>query len=135
MMVKKNVKRGLIIAGAIVGVILIISISYFAYFLSENSVYKVASGAMEPILKVNDGVIVDKTVPFDILEIDDIIVFLRPSGHDRTIIMRIVDITSNSEGEKIIRTKGDANVASIPGTDFPITEKEYIGRVSEILRP
>ena len=135
MMVKKNVKRGLIIAGAIVGVILIISISYLAYFLSENSVYKVASGAMEPILKVNDGVIVDKTVPFDILEIDDIIVFLRPSGHDRTIIMRIVDITSNSEGEKIIRTKGDANVASIPGTDFPITEKEYIGRVSEILRP
>lgn len=135
MMVKKNVKRGLIIAGAIVGVILIISISYLAYFLSENSVYKVASGAMEPILKVNDRVIVDKTVPFDILEIDDIIVFLRPSGHDRTIIMRIVDITSNSEGEKIIRTKGDANVASIPGTDFPITEKEYIGRVSEILRP
>jgi len=135
MMVEKNVKRGLIIAGAIVGVILIISISYLAYFLSENSVYKVASGAMEPILKVNDGVIVDKTVPFDILEIDDIIVFLRPSGHDRTIIMRIVDITSNSEGEKIIRTKGDANVASIPGTDFPITEKEYIGRVSEILRP
>jgi signal peptidase len=135
MMVKKNVKRGLIIAGAIVGVILIISISYLAYFLSENSAYKVASGAMEPILKVNDRVIVDKTVPFDILEIDDIIVFLRPSGHDRTIIMRIVDITSNSEGEKIIRTKGDANVASIPGTDFPITEKEYIGRVSEILRP
>ena len=134
-MVKKNVKRGIIIGGVVVGVILIISIGYLAYFLSQNSVYKVASGAMEPILKVNDGVIVDKTVPFDELEIDDIIVFLRPSGHDRTMIMRIVAITTDSEGEKIIRTKGDNNVASIPGTDFPITEKEYIGRVSEILRP
>jgi len=27
------------------------------------------------------------------------------------------------------RTKGDANPASIPGTDFPITENEYIGKV------
>ena len=134
-MVKKNVKRGIIIGGVIVGLILIISIGSVTYFLSQNSAYKVASGAMEPILKVNDRVIVDKTVPFDELEINDIIVFLRPSGHDRTIIMRIVDITTNSEGEKIIRTKGDANVASIPGTDFPITEKEYIGRVSEIFRP
>lgn len=77
----------------------------------------------------------DKTVGFDELEIDDIIVYLRPSGHDRTIIMRVVDITTDYEGEKIIRIKGDNNVASIPGTDFPITEKEYIGRVSEILRP
>ena len=134
-MVKKNVKRGIIIGGIVVGVILIISIGLVTSFLSQNSAYKIASGAMEPILKVNDSVIVDKTVPFDELEIDDIIVFLRPSGHDRTIIMRVVDITTDSEGEKIIRTKGDNNQASIPGTDFPITEKEYIGRVSEILRP
>jgi len=133
-LVQKNVKRGIIIGGVIVGAILIISTGYFAYFLSQNSVYKVVSGAMEPILKVNDAVIVDKTVPFDELEIDDIIAFLRPSGHDRIIIMRVVDITTDSEGEKIIRTKGDNNQASIPGTDFPITEKEYIGRVSEIIR-
>ena len=134
-MVKKNVKRGLIIAGIVVGVILIISIGSVTYFLSQNSAYRVASGAMEPFLKVNDRVIVDKTVPFDELEIGDVIVFLRPSGHDRTIIMRIVDEETNAEGEKIFRTKGDNNVASIPGTDYPITEKEYIGRVSEILRP
>ena len=93
-MVKKNVKRGIIIGGIVVGVILIISIGLVTSFLSQNSAYKIASGAMEPILKVNDSVIVDKTIPFDELEIDDIIVFLRPSGHDRTIIMRIVDFSS-----------------------------------------
>ncbi len=132
---KKNLKRGLIIAGIVIGGIIIVQIANLAYFLSENSVYKVASEGMEPILKVNDGVIVDMTVPFDTLEIDDIIVFLRPLGHDRTIITRIVEITTDSGEERIIRTKGDANNASIPGTDFPITEKEYIGRVSEILKP
>lgn len=132
---KKSPRCGLIIAGIVVGGIIILQIGYLAYFWSENSVYKVASEDMEPILKVNDGVIVDMTVPFDTLEIDDIIVFLKPSGHDRTMIMRIVEITIDSVDERIIRTKGDANNASIPGTDFPITEKEYIGRVSEILKP
>ena len=34
---------------------------------------------------------------------------------------------------KTIRTKGDANPASIPGTDFPITEEEYIGKVAYTL--
>jgi len=132
---KKSPRCGLIIAGIVVGGIIILQIGYLAYFWSENSVYKVASEDMEPILKVNDGVIVDMTVPFDTLEIDDVIVFLKPSGHDRTMIMRIVEITIDSVDERIIRTKGDANNASIPGTDFPITEKEYIGRVSEILKP
>ena len=32
-----------------------------------------------------------------------------------------------------IRTKGDANPASIPGTDFPITEEEYIGKVAYVI--
>ena len=132
---KKNLKRGLIIAGIVVGGIIIASTAFVAYFLIENTAYRITSSAMEPTLKVNDGVIVDKTVPFDALEVDDIIVFLRPSDHDRTIVMRIVDIFTNSEGEITIRTKGDANPASIPGTDFPITEKEYIGRVYDIIRP
>jgi len=132
---EKNLKRSLIISGIVVGGIIIASTAFVAYFLIENTAYRITSGAMEPTLKVNDAVMVDKTVPFDALEVDDIIVFLRPSGHDRTIVMRIVDISTNSEGERTIRTKGDANPASIPGTDFPITEKEYIGRVYDIIRP
>jgi signal peptidase len=34
---------------------------------------------------------------------------------------------------KTLRTKGDNNQASIPGTDFPITEKEYIGTVVHVV--
>jgi signal peptidase len=37
------------------------------------------------------------------------------------------------DSPKTIRTQGDANPGSIPGTDFPITEEEYIGKVAHIL--
>ena len=42
--------------------------------------------------------------------------------------MSIID-----DNPKTIRTQGDANPASIPGTDFPITEEEYIGKVEYTL--
>jgi len=34
---------------------------------------------------------------------------------------------------KTLRTKGDNNQASIPGTDFPITEQEYVGTVVHVI--
>ncbi|MGQ0637809.1 MAG: signal peptidase I, partial [Nitrososphaerota archaeon] len=33
------------------------------------------------------------------------------------------------EEPRIFMTKRDSNTSSIPGTDFPITEQEYIGKV------
>ncbi|TAK19724.1 MAG: signal peptidase I, partial [Nitrosarchaeum sp.] len=50
------------------------------------------------------------------------------SGHDRVIVHRVAAIIDDEP--KTIRTKGDANPASIPGTDFPITKEEYIGKVA-----
>jgi signal peptidase len=47
------------------------------------------------------------------------------------IVHRVVSITDDDP--KTLRTKGDNNVASIPGTDFPITEKEYIGKVEYVI--
>ncbi len=47
------------------------------------------------------------------------------------IVHRVVSITDDDP--RTLRTKGDNNVASIPGTDFPITEKEYIGKVEYIV--
>ena len=35
--------------------------------------------------------------------------------------------------QKIVRTKGDANPSSIAGTDYPITEKEYLGQVEYVI--
>ena len=93
-----------------------------------NPFYVVASGSMVPVLEKYDVLIVQGREPFEDIEIGDIIVFDRPSDHNKVIVHRVVSIIDDDP--KTIRTQGDANSESIPGTDFPITEKEYIGKVA-----
>jgi signal peptidase len=107
--------------------VIIIWIGLQVAFGTQNPFYVVASGSMIPELQVYDVLVVQGHVTFEEIQVGDIIVFDRPSGHDRVIVHRVVSITDDNP--KTIRTKGDNNVASIPGTDFPITEKEYIGKV------
>lgn len=96
-----------------------------------NPFYVVASGSMIPELEVYDVLVVQGRIPFEELEIGDVIVFDRPSDHNRVIVHRIVSIID--EDPRTVRTKGDANRASIPGTDFPITNNEYIGKVEIVI--
>jgi len=98
---------------------------------TDNPFYVVSSGSMVPVLEVYDVLVIDGKIPFEEVEVGDIIVFNRPSGHDRVIVHRVAAIID--EDPFTIRTKGDANPASIPGTDFPITEEEYIGSVWHII--
>lgn len=93
--------------------------------------YVVVSGSMIPVLQVYDIIVIQGHDPFEEVEIGDIIVFDRPKDHNRVIVHRVVSITN--EDPKTIRTQGDANPGSIPGTDFPITEEEYIGKVAYII--
>ena len=82
---------------------------------------------MIPELQVHDIIVVQGNIPFEDIEIGDIIVFNRPSDHNKVIVHRVVTLLDDDP--KTLRTKGDANTGSIPGTDFPITEEEYIGKV------
>ena len=127
-MAKRTIPKGVIKDIIIVGVgVLVIWIGLQVAFGTQNPFYVVASGSMIPVLEVYDVLIVQGHDPFEDVEIDDIIVFNRPSDHDRVIVHRVASILDDEP--KTIRTKGDANPASIPGTDFPITEEEYIGKV------
>jgi signal peptidase len=116
------------IAIIVIGVVLI----WFAVkvvFNVDNPFYVVSSGSMIPVLNVGDILIVKDGNTFNSLKVGDIIVFNRPQGGDRVIVHRIIEI-SDRFGEKVIVTKGDANDGIIPGTDFPIREKDYIGSVA-----
>ena len=125
---KKSISKGVIKDIIIVGVgVLVIWIGLQAIFGTQNPFYVVASGSMIPELEVYDVLIVQGHEPFEDIEKGDIIVFNRPSDHNRVIVHRVVSIIDDDP--KTLRTKGDANPASIPGTDFPITEEEYIGKV------
>ena len=127
-MAKKNWRKSIAKDIAIVAIgVSLIYICILLVFGTSNPFYVVASGSMIPELQVYDVLIVSAHIPFEDIQIGDIIVFDRPSGKDRVIVHRVVSITDDDP--RTLRTKGDNNVASIPGTDFPITEKEYIGKV------
>ena len=102
-------------------------------FGTPNPFYVVSSGSMIPVLQVYDVLVVNGNVPFDDIKIGDIIVFNRPNGHDRVIVHRVAAILDDRPESKTIRTKGDANPISIPGTDYPITKEEYIGKVFQVV--
>ena len=130
MLENKDKKYSIIkdIAIIVIGVVLI----WFAVkvvFNVDNPFYVVSSGSMIPVLNVGDILIVKDGNTFNSLKVGDIIVFNRPQGGDRVIVHRIIEVTDRF-GEKIIVTKGDANDGIIPGTDFPIREKDYIGSVA-----
>ena len=131
-MTKNAISRGVIKDIVIVGVgVLVIWLGLQVAFGTQNPFYVVASGSMIPVLEVYDVLIVQGHEPFEDIEVGDIIVFNRPSDHNRVIVHRVVSIME--EDPKTIRTQGDANPGSIPGTDFPITQEEYIGKVAYTL--
>jgi signal peptidase len=129
---KSSVPKGVIKDILIVAVgVIVIWIGLQIAFGTQNPFYVVASGSMIPKLLVYDVLIVQGHEPFEDIEVGDIIVFNRPSDHNRVIVHRVASIIDDDP--KTIRTKGDANPASIPGTDFPITEEEYIGKVAYVI--
>ena len=127
-MSKLSLKSGVVkdIIIVVVG-IAIIWIGLRVAFGTENPFYVVSSGSMIPNLEIFDVIVVQGHVNFDQLKVGDIIVFNRPDGHDKVIVHRVAEILNKDP--LVIRTKGDANPGSIPGTDFPITKGDYIGKV------
>ena len=125
---RKEIKYAIIIA---VGITIILLGFWFA-FGQFNPFYVVASGSMIPNLNIDDYVIVSHSVPFNSLKVGDIIVFKTygtdNSGQHITIVHRVAEIVTDPiNGQKVIRTKGDANPDSIPGADYPIFQPLYIG--------
>jgi len=129
---KRSVSKGVIKDIIIIGVgVLAIWVGLTFAFGTQNPFYVVASGSMTPELQVYDVLVIQGHDPFEDIEIGDIIVFDRPSDHNRVIVHRVVSITDDDP--ITLRTKGDSNPASIPGTDFPITQEEYIGKVVYVI--
>ena len=131
-MSKLSLKSGIVkdIIIVVVG-IAIIWIGLRVAFGTENPFYVVSSGSMIPNLEIFDVIVVQGHVNFDQLKVGDIIVFNRPDGHDKVIVHRVAEILNKDP--LVIRTKGDANPGSIPGTDFPITKGDYIGKVVYVI--
>jgi signal peptidase len=107
----------------------------------NNPFYVVASESMVPKLKIGDLLLVQHASAsspspssFNNLKIGDIIVFKSPglredTGQPEVIVHRIKQIYITPQGERILRTQGDANPHSIYLIDYPILSNNYIGKV------
>ena len=131
---RKETKYAIIIAAGTAIVLLGIWFS----FGELNPFYVVVSGSMIPNLNINDYVIVSHNVPFNSLKVGDIIVFKTygtdDSGQHITIVHRVAEIVTDPiNGQKVIRTKGDANPDSIPGVDYHIFQPLYVGKVVYVI--
>ena len=78
-------------------------------------IYRVASGSMEPYLKIGDFIIIKKQNKYDT---GDIVTY--DVNHEYVVTHRIVLLNGNE-----IITKGDANNTN----DKPIVEQQIIGKV------
>jgi len=120
----------------IVVAIAVIWLGLQAVFGTANPFYVVSSGSMIPALEIYDVIVVEGNTPFEDVEKGDIIVFYSPKlyeqGKERVIVHR-VSLDLSTDEQKIVRTKGDANPSSIAGTDYPITEREYLGKVEYVI--
>ena len=131
-MAKRSISKGVIKDIAIVAIaVIVIWLGLQAAFGTQNPFYVVASGSMIPALEVYDIIVIQGHEPFEAIQVGDIIVFDRPSDHNRVIVHRVESILS--EDPLTVRTQGDANPSWIRGTDYPITEEEYIGKVQYII--
>ena len=100
-----------------------------------------ATGSMVPTINGNDIVFIQSHEAiggggssFANLKRGDIITFRSPIGNE-SIVHRIVDIKLDNAGNRIIKTKGDATHRSYLGLDYPIRERNYIGKVIYIFPP
>jgi len=124
----KGIVKDIIIVAVCV---VVIWIGLTAYFGAQNPFYVVSSGSMYPELAMHDIIVISGHMLFEDVKIGDIIVFDRPKDHDRVIVHRVVAVVDDDP--KTLRTKGDNNQRSMVGTDYPITEKEYIGTVVHVI--
>ena len=92
-MAKRSISKGVIKDIAIVVIaVVVIWLSLQAVFGTQNPFYVVASGSMIPALEVYDIIVIQGHDPFEEVQVGDIIVFDRPSDHNRVIVHRVESI-------------------------------------------
>jgi signal peptidase I len=123
-------------------IILGLGITVILSIAQNNKFYVVFSDSMGPNINTGDIVVVAKEdvtsrSSFTNLKIGDVIVFVPPSHTDsepaKSVVHRVVEIETNSDGSRLVRTKGDANADFIQALDYPITQQNYIGKVSHVI--
>lgn len=115
---------GKVLSWALFVILLIAAIFLLYYFVATKiyaakgsgyepkfSIYTIASGSMEPEIKVYDAIVNVKVDDPNDIEVGDVITFVSTSllSPGKTITHRVIAITQDEEGKVCYQTQGDAN--------------------------
>lgn len=93
----------------VIGVlVLLVSVCAVVPRLAGGEPYTILTGSMRPAYPPGTLVAV-RHVPFEQIEVGDVITFQAKPGEPTVITHRVVDTTTNAAGERRLITKGDAN--------------------------
>lgn len=96
------------------------------------------SESMEPVILTNSIVIIDKTVPFEEIKVNDIIQFDAENEFkiDHSVSHKVSEIDVDESGEIFFHTVGinnDRNGDEVPEEDlFHVTRERYGGKITTI---
>ena len=128
-----------IIMYAIIVILLLVGVILLVYFIDVTKrakslewepplygAYVIVSGSMDPIIKVNDAIIIKRASSTDI-SVGDVVTYksLDPSFYGIMITHRVIDIVTENGVTKYV-TKGDANATRDRN---PITKDQIYGEV------
>lgn len=117
--------------GAAASFVLLISASFAALTLvivpavTGSQTYSVLTNSMKPHYGPGTLLIV-KPVDADTLRTGDVVTYQLESGRPDVITHRIISVTADQEGNRLLLTKGDNNSAA---DDAPVTEVQIRGKL------
>jgi signal peptidase len=110
--------------GLVISTLFVVFIVYFTSGFFRYYTIAVATGSMQPNIKIGDVVIIDQKYPIEKLKVGQILAY---KFENKIIVHRIVKIII-SEGEYFIYTQGDANNSI---DDYSISKDMVLGKVDK----
>jgi len=107
--------RNVIATVLLVALLVVVGVVGIALVRGTWTLTPVLSGSMRPGLAVG-GVVISERVPVKSLAVRDVIVFSRPDKPSEQVVHRIIHLATNSSGQILINTQGDANKIRDPWT-------------------
>ena len=98
--------------------------------VSGYRIFNVASGSMEPTIKVGDVILVKDADPYSMVPNEDIVTYkMSEDGDEKLITHRFIRYEEGEDGGTKLVTKGDANQVE----DNPIAASQVLGRYVKTL--
>ncbi len=110
-------RAGRLASGAALAVAVLIALLVLTPALWGWQRYAIVSGSMTGTYD-RGSLVLDEVVPVSALKAGDVITYLPPAGAgpDHLVTHRIASIERDATGQRIFRTKGDANAVADPWT-------------------